>query len=279
MRRYPPHAILPAVLLTWALSHAVLFGGETEGKKGGKSAMDHTAVARVRKALDLPIRLDFSGQSLIEALQHLRQKTDIEFNLDQIALATINVNVNENGEQPVTMKSTGGKLSTALRKLLNPRQLTYVIFEDSILITTPELATVRQMKQRVNLDVDAMPFAKVAHDLARNYAFNLVIDAKVRSVADQPVSLTLEGTSLETTVRLLAEVAGLKAVRMDNVMFVTTEERANKLRKEEKDLQPNLLDNPNMLLAPQAAFNPAAGGFAGPAFRAVPLPPKDDAEK
>ena len=42
----------------------------------------------------------------------------------------------------------------------------------------------------------------------------------------------------------IAEMAGVKAVRMDNVLFVTNEERADKLRKEEKDLQPNPFDDP-----------------------------------
>jgi type II secretory pathway component GspD/PulD (secretin) len=281
MGSIPQRVILPALVLTWALSHVTLLGGETKGKKGGNAGREQPSVEQIRKALDQPIVLDFSGQSVMEALQHLRQKTNIEFNLDQLALASMNININDNGEQSVTMKSTGGKLSVALRKLLNTQQLTYVIFEDAILITTAELATTRQMKQRVNLDVEEVPLAKAVRELARNYAFNLVIDPKISKDSQKPVSLTLDGTSLETSVRLLAEMAGLKAVRLDNVMFITNEERADKLRKEEKDSQPNMLDDPGMLLNPRAGFAVPAGigglaGLGGPAFRAVPLPPGPD---
>ena len=44
------------------------------------------------------------------------------------------------------------------------------------------------------------------------------------------MTLQLEDVPLETAVRLLARLAGLKPVRLDNVLFVTTEERADKLR-------------------------------------------------
>ena len=119
------------------------------------------------------------------------------------------------------------------------------------------------------------------NEASRNYAFNLVIDPKIAKESQHAVSLTLDGASLETSVRLLAEMAGVKAVRLDNVMFVTTEERAEKLRKEEKDLQPNPLDDPNMLLNPRAALGGGMMGgiiVGGPAFRAVPLPAKEAAE-
>jgi hypothetical protein len=282
MRAILHRAILPALLLTWALPSAAVFGDDPKTDKGRKDGKEQTAIERIRKALDQPIVLDFQGASMQEALQHLRDKTDMEFNLDQVALAVMGVNINDNGGEPLALKSSGGKLSVALRKLLASHQLAYVIFEDSILITSTELATIRQMKQRVSLDVDEVPLSKALRELARNYAFNLVIDPKFTKDASKPVSLTLEGTSLETSVRLLAEMGGLKAVRMDNVLFVTNEERADKLRKEEKDLQPNPFDDPNNPIPGKINLNGAlAGGmlgFAGPAFRIVPLPPREAAD-
>jgi hypothetical protein len=244
MRSHLHRAILPALLLTWALAHAPVFGDDPKAEKSRKNTKDQTPVERIRKALDQPLILDFQGVSIQEALQHLREKTGMEFNLDQAALTLMGVNINDNGGEPIVLKSNG-KLSVALRKLLGPRQLAYVIFEDSILITSTELATIRQMKQRVYFDVDEVPLSKALRDLARNHAFNLVIDPKVVKDLHKLVSLTLDGTSLETSVRLLAELAGLKAVRMDNVLFITNEERATKIRKEDKDAQPNG-DDPTM---------------------------------
>jgi hypothetical protein len=272
MRSHLHRAILPALLLTWALTHAAVFGDDPKTAKGSK---DQTSVERIRKALDQPVVLDFQGGSIQEALQHLREKTGMEFNLDQMALAIMGVNINDNGGEPIALKSSGGKLSVALRKLLGARQLAYVIFEDSLLITSTELATLRQMKQRVNLDVDEVPLAKALRELARTYAFNLVIDPKIAKDSQKPVSLSLDGANLETSVRLLAEMAGLKAVRMDNVLFITNEECANKIRKEDKDSQPEDPIGPGRLNLNGAA---ALGGFGidGPAFRIVPaLLPRD----
>src|SRR5947209_12139154 len=104
--------LLPALLLTWALSHAAVFG-DPPGEKGRQDAKDKlTPVERIRKALEQPITLDFSGQSLQEALQHIQEKTGIEFNLDQVALALMGININDNGDQPITLKSQGGKVRT-----------------------------------------------------------------------------------------------------------------------------------------------------------------------
>ena len=47
--------------------------------------------------------------------------------------------------------------------------------------------------------------------------------------AKAPVSIQLEDVPLETAVRLLAEMAGLKPVRVGNVLFVTKKETANEL--------------------------------------------------
>jgi type II secretory pathway component HofQ len=276
MRFLPHRVILPALVLTWALSHAAVFGDDPKNE-GKKDSRQQPAVERIRKALDQPITLDFSGDTIMAALQHVKDKTNLDFNIDQVAVALTGMNVDANNGEPVTIKSSGGKVQTALRKFLSAHQLAYVIYEDAILITTPELAVQRQMKQRVNLDVDEVPLAKALRDLARNYAFNLVIDPKLVKEAQKPVSLNLDGATLETSVRLLAELAGLKAVRMDNVLFVTSEERADKLRKEDKDAQPNPLDDPNMLGGPRGGVAAMLGnlGIAGPAIKAVPSPIKD----
>ena len=60
-----------------------------------------------------------------------------------------------------------------------------------------------------------------------------VIDARVGSDNLNAVTLSVEDVPLETAARLVAEVAGLKAVAVGNVIFVTTESRAAKLRAEQ----------------------------------------------
>jgi len=117
--------------------------------------------------------------------------------------------------------------------------------------------------------------------LAADTGANLVLDPRLKDRASAPVTLKLEDVPLETTVRLLAEVADLRAVRMSNVLFVTTPERAEKLRPD--------ADGPVPATGATPFFNdhhprPAPFGVFGgivpvaPPLQAVPAPaPKVEA--
>ena len=67
---------------------------------------------------------------------------------------------------------------------------------------------------------------------------------------------------LETAIRLAAEVAGMKAVRMGNVLFVTSEARGEKLRVD--------ADGPTQPTMPNPFFPGVVEGRAIPA--PLPLP-------
>src|SRR5262249_14106258 len=124
-----------------------------------------------------------------------------------------------------------------------------------------EAGLMRQMKQHVSVNVEDMPLSKAVRELARNHGVNLVIDPAVNAKAEAKVSLQLDDAGLETAVRLLSELASLKAVRMGNVLFVTSEEKAKKIRKEETQLDPF---NPNMPPIPRIGIGGAFGGIAMP---------------
>src|SRR6185369_17926491 len=90
-----------------------------------------------------------------------------------------------------------------------------------------------QMRQRVSVDVAGEPMSKAIKDLARKTGITLLIDPRVAKEASTKVSLQLDDATAEIAVRLLAELADLKAVRMGNLLFVTNDARAEKIRKEE----------------------------------------------
>ncbi len=282
MRTIISRWFLFGLLLGWSLTHATVFG-----QPAGKTSDKATAADKLRANLDKNVTLDFSGQSLTEVLNHFRDKTGITLHVDQVALMQIGIDMGggipggffpPGGAAPMQpqlqLKATNEKASQVLRKLLNSHQLTYILFEDAVLVTTEEIALMRQMRQRVSVDLDEVPFNKAVRSLAKSHGINLVIDPKVAKQAEAPVSLQLESTGLETAVRLLAELANLKSVRMGNVMFITTPEKAEKIRKEE----PQQLDNPfnpNMPVGPPML---RGGGFGGvmpmPARVGPALPPQ-----
>jgi hypothetical protein len=271
--------LLFGLLLSWSLSHATVFGQQNEG----------AAPDRVRQGLNKTITIDYTGQSLNEVLNHFRDKTGLALNLDQNNIAQMGVNLDDNLGQ-VQIKATNEKAGQVLRRLLANHHLTYLVQGDGLLVTSEFNALQRQMQQRVNVDLEDVPLKKAVRDLARTHGLNLVIDPKVLKQAETPVSLQLENAGIETTIRLLAELGSLKAVRMGNVMFVTTEEKAKKIRDEE----PHQFDNPLNPNVPRVGpfpfmgggiaggFGLGGGGFGGiggkavlPALPAPQAPPAD----
>jgi hypothetical protein len=222
---------LLALLMVWALSHASVFG-----ETGEPVVREPSPAERIKRALDQPLTIDYSGVSLQEMVRHLKEKTRVNWVLDFAALQQLGLGANESSAAPlaVSLKSDrNGKLRTAIQRMLNACNLTFVILEDSVLITTDEIGLNRQMRQRVSVNLNNVAFSAALKDLARSTALNLIIDPRLGREADARVSLQLDDATLETTVRLLAEMANLKSVRIGNVLFITNESRADKLRREE----------------------------------------------
>ena len=84
------------------------------------------------------------------------------------------------------------------------------------------------------------------------------------------MTLQIEDVPLETAVRLLAEMAGLKPVRMGNVLFVTAKATATELRADPEMTQPT-----PPIGVPVPFGNGVIGGFGGAIGGgiATPVPP------
>jgi type II secretory pathway component GspD/PulD (secretin) len=184
---------------------------------------------KIRKALEQTISVEYADHNLQAVLDDLSEKTKVRFLADRGNLGPL-----ENAA--VTVKLQDAKVATVLRAVLGQMGLSYVIQEGYVLITTEEAAIDRQLRQWVNLNLDEVPLDKALKNLAKNTPANLVLDPRVAKEAKAaPLTLQLENVPLETAVRLMAEMASLKSVRVGNVLFVTTEARADKLRAEEEE--------------------------------------------
>ncbi|MBV9124176.1 MAG: STN domain-containing protein, partial [Planctomycetes bacterium] len=88
----------------------------------------------------------------------------------------------------------------------------------------------RQLRQPVHLELEQVPLNTALADLAEKTGFPVVIDSGVTQESKLPVTLHLKNVSLEAAVRLLTELANLKAVVVGNVFFVTTQAKASQLQ-------------------------------------------------
>lgn len=243
------------------------------GTDQDKQKVDSPA-EQVRKALEKTVTLDIANQSLSLALSRLNEQTKIKFDVDRAAL--MQYTGMEPDQFPVTAKLRDVKAKTALRSVCKQLNLASVIIGDSVVITREDLATARQLRQRVSLDYDKVPLAAALKQLSKETATNLLLDSRLQKEAQHPITLQLEDVPLDTAVRLIAELGGMKPVRIGNVLFVTGKANAVEMRSD-PELVPQQVDGLGQI--GQAGNAPPGIGWGAvvplpaPAVQAVPVMP------
>lgn len=103
------------------------------------SESESAAVERIERALRAPLHsngLDFVNTPLNAIVDQLQTDYDIPIQLDKTALDEVGVNL----EQPATITIRNVSLRSALRLMLKTLQLTYIIQDETLIITTPDAA-------------------------------------------------------------------------------------------------------------------------------------------
>ena len=97
-----------------------------------------TNVARIEEALASATQLDFNEAPLQDVIDYLKTAKEIEIQIDKRVLEDVNVT----SDTPVTINVKGIRLESALRLMLRNMQpeLTYMIKNEVLLITTPDIA-------------------------------------------------------------------------------------------------------------------------------------------
>jgi hypothetical protein len=235
---------------------------------------------RLRKELDQIISLELENVNLRQALAQLRTQSRLNIVIDAVALAQAGVDADDT---MVTIKVKEVKVKSCLRAILAGPSLCFAPIGDSVLVTTEDMAIYRQLRQRVDLDVDG-PLAPALKALSRQTGVNLLLDPKSAKVGESTVSLQLEDVPLDAAVRMLAETVGLKPVRVGNVLYLTAKANAAELRGE-AELAPFPAGRqvpPGAGGANMAAETMAVGGAAimiAPAAAVPVAPPAVDAPK
>jgi hypothetical protein len=256
------------VALTWVLfvKLAVLAAPLPADPKAAPSGAD-----KVRKALDQAVTIEFAEQPLQVALNQLGEQVKLKFVIDRVAIAQMGV---ADPDMPVTAKLQDTKLRSGLRSILSQYGLSFVLIEETVLVTTPEMADYRQLQQRIDVDLQEQPLHQALTQLARKSGCNLVLDRRVPAEArNTPLTLNVNDAPLETIVRLMAAEAGLTSVRMGNVLFITTDEKAAKLRAEPESRPPGVPGVGADGTIPAGGFQGGLPGGVIPPVKVLPAPP------
>jgi hypothetical protein len=87
---------------------------------------------KILQALDEPTDIDFEEQALSDVVDYLKQRHGIEIQLDKKALSDAGIG----SEMPVTRSIKGITLRSALKLLLGEMELTYVLRNEVLMITS-----------------------------------------------------------------------------------------------------------------------------------------------
>lgn len=260
---------LPVAILTVALLVPVAVAAPVPMSVAPRPG--ETPVAKARQALHDSADFRFEQASLDDLARFVRSRFGIELTLDANALLQSGLNANT---PVVNADLKGATLRDGLKAALAPVGLRFAVTAEGIVVSTDEGVIQRQMRQRVNVEGGGRSLAAVLAEMAATTGANVVLDPRQAKVAgESPISVSLQDTPLETAVRVVAEVAGLRAVRLNNVLFVTSDDRAAKLRPDADGPVPPTPVSPFPQPPPEPFVPPPAAPVALPVPAPQPLPP------
>jgi hypothetical protein len=250
--------------------------------------MSHSLALVISKPISLENGIE-ANTPFADAVQFFRDRYDLPLVVDHAAFE--GEGFDQVDKQPVKLpKMKNVRLSTVLKLVL--RQLksnnsgdlmgaTYMVRSDYLEITTLHQAykeiygstpdgnialaadDVEEGKQRrllpiVNADFERRPLQEALKELTATSGLSTVIDIRVSEKAKAPVSATLHNVPLDTAVQVLADMADLKSLVIDNVLYVTSKENAKAMTEKAPKQMPFLPGGAGAL-----GFGGGALGFGG----------------
>lgn len=138
---------------------------------------DSATTARINRVLDEPLTrtgFDFPGTAIEEIVDFIQEEYNIPVQIDAKALDDVGIG----SDEPVTINVRNTSLRSGLRLMLDQLDLTYVIRNEVLMITTPEVAECELRTCVYNVrDLVANP--------QRSHAFDSLIDTLVATVATE----------------------------------------------------------------------------------------------
>jgi hypothetical protein len=119
---------------------------------------------------------------------------------------------------------------------------TFLLFGDHIEVTTFQRASAEvRLQQPVLASFDNRKLSDVLRELSEMTATSIIIDKRAGDKEDRIVSATFRNeVSLAGALRVLTEMADLKAVVLEGTIFVTTPQHAKALREEKLQMDEQL---------------------------------------
>jgi hypothetical protein len=176
---------------------------------------------------------------LLEETVKSNHGKELPMQLDSEAFRAINPDAPEVAETMIHFPTfpqsmwVGTALRVALSKV-ETKNATYIVMPDRILITANEWTTPEaKLQEKVRGTYDKRPLYSILAEISETLVTTIMIDNRAVDKAKTEISATfLTEVDLAAALRVLTEMADLKVVALDGVIFVTTPAHADALRKE-----------------------------------------------
>jgi hypothetical protein len=206
---------------------------------------ESSVIARLGRRVDFP-GIENQNVTLREALDRLGELSGLSFDVNEAAFR--DDGVGDVLSQMVAVKPIpkmkNVPVERVLRKVLArvPGGATFLLRREAVEITTPKAQAAEVWPRDyegprlplVSAVFERVPLAEALKELARQSGMNVVVDARVAERAKLPVSARFLNAPLDTAVRVLADMAGLKPSALDNLLYVTTPDNANRLDEQQR---------------------------------------------
>jgi hypothetical protein len=220
---------------------------------GGVSVLHAEETARgkeLRELLSSPTKfpgVDDPKVTFSEMLEALVKRYNLSFDINEQAFKDADIKEVQKFEVvgPLPIPAMNTRLETILKKILSrvsPSAM-YIIRGDMIEITTQDAVRKEFFPDRptgplsplVSGTFDKVSVKAAFKELAR--AGNIVLDGRMAKEAETEVTADFSNVPLDTAVRTLADMAGLKVVALENVLYVTDKENARTLMEEQEKVR------------------------------------------
>lgn len=237
--------------------------GKAKPAEGAAPGPRNVVLALLQPATGLN---DDANTTLKDVLKQLAKTHSVTFRINSKAFKYEMLNdvltTQVGGDDLTPLRST---LSRVLQHVLNqipvPSGATYMVREDCIEITTNQFKFAEVHTQReqfpprrnpktgvptnplddeesktisvavVSLDLERQPLEEALRQIRAQTSINVVVDPSLGEKAQVPVTATLLNAPLDSAMMVLAELTELDFVWLDNVFYVTTREKAEKLKE------------------------------------------------
>jgi hypothetical protein len=189
-----------------------------------------------RERLDQIITVEFEPNTpLREALSHIAERYKLTILIDT-DFFKVDQNQPDVENQPIKLpKLTDVRLITALRAILQQINGDFYT-KDDVFVVVPRtyIETGRVLKHPVDVSFTKRPLAEALSELSDISGLSVVLDPRGQADGTLTVTADFRNVPVQDAVRVLADMAGMKSVVLDNLIYVTSVKNANHLANEKE---------------------------------------------